>query len=243
VRRLALVAVALVSLTGCKLSIAVGVDARADGSGTVRATVTLDKEAADRLQRAGGRLEATDLRAAGWTVTGPTTRKGGGAELIATKDFRTPSELPAVIDEVAGPRRPLRDFKLTRERSFARTEMKFAGVVDLTAGVKAFGDDRLKEQTGADIGIDPAELERQAGVALNRFFSVQVAVRLPGSVSANAPTKAGNGAVWAPQLGERAALAASASKVDVRRIALIAIAIVAGAALVVVLVRRRVRHT
>ena len=61
-RRLALVAaVCAVLLTGCKLSIAVGVDVHADGSGVVRADVTLDKEAADRLQRPGGRLEAADL--------------------------------------------------------------------------------------------------------------------------------------------------------------------------------------
>jgi hypothetical protein len=239
-RRLALVAAAFVLCTACKLSIAVGVDVHADGSGVVRATVTLDKEAAERLQRAGGRLEAADLRKAGWKVAGPTAAKDGGASLVATKSFNTPAELPAIIDEVAGPRRPLRDFKLVRERSFAKTRTAFTGVVDLTAGVDAFGDDRLKDQTGADIGVDAKELERQAGVALNRFFSVQVAVRLPGSVSGNAPTKAGNGAVWSPQLGERAALSATGSQVDVRRIVLIAIAVTAGGALVVVLLRRRI---
>ncbi len=238
VKRLALAAAALVLLTGCKLSIVVGIDARADGSGVVRATVTLDKEAADRLGQAGGRLEAEDLRRAGWTVTGPTPIGGGGATLIASKGFGTPAELGAVIDEVAGPRRPLRDFKLERDRSFARTETRFSGVVDLSGGVDAFGDDRLREQTGADIGLDLEELERQAGVALNRFFSVQVAVRLPGSVDANAPTVAGNGAVWRPQLGERAALAASGSQLDTRRIGLLGIAALSGIALVVVVVRR-----
>jgi len=241
VRRLALVAALFVLCTACKLSIAVGVDVHADGSGVVQATVTFDKEAAERLRRTGGRLEASDLRAAGWTVTGPTALKDGGAKLVATKPFRTPAELPKVIDEVAGPRRPLRDFKLVRDRSFARTRTEFTGVVDLTAGVDAFGDDRLKEQTGADVGVDAKELERQAGVALNRFFSVQVAVRLPGTVNSNAPSRPGNGAVWAPKLGERAALAAAGADVDERRIALLVIAGVAGVALVVVLVRRRQR--
>jgi hypothetical protein len=237
-RRLALVAVAFVLCTACKLSIAVGVDAHADGSGTVRAVVTLDREAAERLKRTGGRLEAADLRKSGWTVTGPTTAKDGGAVLTATKPFRSARELGAVIDEVAGPRRPLRDFKLSRDRTFARTNLRFSGTVDLRGGVDQFGDDRLREQTGAEAGIDTAELERQAGTALNRFFTVQVAVRLPGSVSANAPTKAGNGAVWQPKLGERAALTASSSQADVKRIGSLVIAALAAMALVVVLARR-----
>jgi hypothetical protein len=83
-RRLALVAVAFVLCTACKLSLAVGVDARADGSGVVRATVTLDREAAERLQKAGSGLEASDLRKAGWTVTGPGKLDDGGAKLLAT---------------------------------------------------------------------------------------------------------------------------------------------------------------
>jgi hypothetical protein len=239
VRRLALACCALVLLTGCKLSIAIGVDAHADGSGVVHATVTLDRAAADRLKRAGGRLEAADLEKAGWTVTGPETTKDGGAVLTATKPFRSASELGHVIDEVAGPRHPLRDFKLTRDRSFARTKLRFSGTVDLRGGIDQFGDDRLKEQTGAEAGIDADELERQADTTVNRFFDVQVAVRLPGSVDANAPSKAGNGAVWHPKLGERAALVASSAQLDVRRIALIVIAIAAAAALVVVLLRRR----
>jgi hypothetical protein len=238
VRRLALVAAAFVLLTGCKLSIAVGVDAHSDGSGVVRAVVTLDKEAADRLANSGGRLEAGDLKKAGWTVTGPTKQRDGGATLVATKPFATPAELGPVIDEVAGSRHPLGKFTLVRHRSFARTRMTFSGVVDLSGGVKAFGDDRLKEQTGADIGLDLVELERQAGVALNRFFSVQVAVRLPGSVSANAPSKAGNGAVWRPKLGERAELTAAASQLDTRKVGLLGLAGASGIALIALLVFR-----
>ncbi len=238
-RRLALVAVAFVLCTACKLSIAIGVDAHADGSGTVRATVTLDRDAATRLQRAGGRLEAADLRKAGWTVTGPEKTEDGGAVITATKPFHSAAELGKVIDEVGGSRHPLRDFTLTRDRSFATTKLRFRGVADLRGGLSQFGDDRLRQQTGSDTGLDPAELERQAGTTLNRFFNVQVAVRLPGSVSANSPAKAGNGAVWHPKLGERATLAASSSQLDVRRIAGLVIAAAAIVALVAVLLRRR----
>ena len=241
-RRLALVAAVFVLCTGCKLSIAVGVDARSDGSGVVRATVTLDRAAAERLAATGGRLDAADLRKAGWTVTGPEKTKDGGAVLAATKPFNTPGELDAVIAEVAGSRHPLHDFRLTRTRSFARTRMKFSGVVDLTGGVAAFGDERLKEQTGTDSGVDAAELARQAGTTLNQFFSIRVVVRLPGSVSANAPSQAGNGAVWAPRLGERAALAASSSQFDAGRVIFVVIAFAGAVGLIVVLMRRRIRE-
>ena len=238
-RRLALVALVFALCTACKLSIAVGVDAHADGSGTVRATVTLDHDAAQRLQHAGGRLEAADLRKAGWTVTGPTALKDGGAQLIATKPFRSAADLPKVIDEVAGSRHPLQDFKLSRHRTFAKTKLQFNGVVDLRGGLNQFGDDQLKQQTGSDTGIDAAELERQAGTTLSRFFDISVAVRLPGSVSANSSTKAGNGAVWHPKLGERATLAASSVSKDIRRIALLTLGVAAATALTVVLVNRR----
>lgn len=241
-RRLALVGAALVLLSSCKLSIAVGVDAHADGSGLVTATVTLDKEAAARLQRAGGRLEADDLRNAGWKVSDKKTLSNGSEQVTATKPFASAGELDAVIAEVAGDRKPLRDFKLTRTRSFARTDTKFSGTVDLTGGINAFGDDRLRKQTGADVGLDQAAIERQAGVTLNKFFDVQVAVRLPGSVSSNAPSNAGNGAVWRPKLGQKAVLRAAANQVDTRRIIYVAVAVVAGVAFVVI-VTGRVRQS
>ena len=242
-RRLALVALVFALCTACKLSIAVGVDAHDDGSGTVRATVTLDRDAAQRLQRAGGPREAADLKNAGWTVTGPTAEKDGSAVLIATKPFRSAAELPKVIAEVGGDRRPLRDFSLTRSRSFAKTTMRFRGVVDLRGGLSNFGDDRLKQQTGSDTGIDTSDLERQAGTTLNQFFDISVALRLPGSVDANAPSKAGNGAVWHPKLGERATLAASSNATDVKRIVSLAVGLAAALALVALLLgRRRVRQ-
>ena len=134
------------------------------------------RPAPPRRRQARGRRPAQ--RRAG-TIATKVDAKDGHEELTATKPFGTPRELGAIIDEVRD-RDPLHDFKLTRSRSFLRTRTAFSGVVDLTGGAEAFGDDRLKAQTGADLGVDVKELERQAGVALNRFFTIQVAVRLPG---------------------------------------------------------------
>lgn len=227
-RRLALLAAAFVLCGACKLSIEVGVDARADGSGTVTATVRLDEEAARRLKAVGGALEADDLRAAGWTVD-----KRSDRVLTASKPFSTSAELTEVIDEVAGPRRPLRDFKLTRDRSAFRTDTRFSGTVDLTAGLDVFGDDRLTEQTGTDIGT----LAERGDRILDEFFDIRVAVRLPGDTESNAPTDADNGAVWQPDLGERVRLTASASELDTQRVVLVGVAATAALALLIHLVR------
>jgi hypothetical protein len=231
-RRLALVALALLLCSACKVDLSVNIDARDDGSGIVRATVTLDQEAARRLTAVGARLEADDLRAAGWTITQRER------SITATKPFANPRQLGDIIDEVAGPRRPLRNFTLTRKRSAFETDMAFSGVVDLTAGVEAFSDDRLREQAGDDL----AALLDRSQAQLDELFGLRIGVRLPGDVDSNAPSDAANGAVWQPKLGERARLTASASDLDTRRIVFVAVAVVAGLALVLQVVRTMRRH-
>ena len=50
---------------------------------------------------------------------------------------------------------------------------------------------------GADLGIDPSKLQSDAGLIVDRLFEFQVAARLPGKLqSSNAPSQAGNGALW-----------------------------------------------
>jgi hypothetical protein len=232
VRRLALVVLALALCGACKVDLAVNVDAHDDGTGVVTARVALDQEAAQRLKALGGRLDADDLRKAGWRVTKTDT------SIVATKPFANPDEVPGIIGEAVGARRPLRDFRLTRTRSAFRTDTKFRGTVDLTAGLNAFSDDKLPTQAGADL----AQLARRSNDILNEIFSVQVGVRLPGDVDSNAPTAADNGAVWRPKLGERITLTASASQLDTRRIVYIGVALTAGLALLLQVVRILRRH-
>ena len=68
------------------------------------------------------------------------------------------------------------------------------------------------------------------------MFTFRVAVRLPGDVESNAPTEAGNGAVWRPTLAEPGPihLAASSEVVRWRTYAFIAVAVVAGLAALIV---------
>ena len=244
-RRVLAAALALVLLGGCRVGVTVGVDSEADGSGRVRALVTLDADAARRVPDLADQLEVDDLRAAGWEVTGPrpSAATEGGVEVEAVKRFRSPGEATQAVEEISGPTGPFRDFRLKRSRSFLKTRTAFEGTVDLKAGLEGFGDDELRRRLGGSaLGFDPADLERQVGTSLSRIFDIRVVARLPGDVEAtNAPGRADNGAVWRPTLGEEVRLTATAERWNVRNVAAAVLAALAAIASVVLAVRR-LRH-
>jgi hypothetical protein len=228
--------VAALLLGGCQVTTAVGVDARADGSGTVRATVTLDKDAAGRVPDLASKLRVGDLRAAGWRIDGPVALADGGARVQASKSFATPRQAEAVVAELAGPQGPFRRFTLRRERSFAKTRLAFRGDVDLTRGLGSFSDEQLRARLGgSDLGFDPAELQGKLGRALAQVFPVTVAVRLPGAVTSNAPGRAGNGAEWKPSLGEQVVLTAASEQWNTKNLAFAALALLSALALLTTL--------
>jgi hypothetical protein len=236
------VAAAAVLLTACQATIRVGINANQDGGGTISASVLLDREATQAIPDLGQQLRTSDLLRAGWSVKGPTPVGGGGTMVTATKSYRTPTEALQIVNDLSGPTGPFHDFHLRQQHSFFSTKTVFSGRVDLTCGLRCFGDAQLQQQLGADLGLDPAKLQQQSGVILNRVFRFEVAVRLPGSLqSSNAPTEAGNGAVWTPKLGDKATLNASARAINTTRIALVAAGAVVVVAVVVLLVVRRRR--
>jgi hypothetical protein len=192
------------------VDISVGIDGHADGSGRVLVSATLDKDAAAQA----GPLALDDLRRAGWAVDGPRTESEGRSVVRASKPFRTPAEASAAVADVAGGNGPFRDFRLTHRRSLLTTRSSFTGTVDLGPGLSAFADDGLRKSLGGPgLGLDPAAVKQATGVDLDKIFRFTVTARLPGSVtSSNAPSHAGNGAVWHPVLGERVELTAASRR-------------------------------
>ena len=228
-----------VALSACQATVRVGVDTRADGGGTVTVMAQLDREAAAAVPNMAQQLRTSDLGRAGWTVVGPepAAGAGGGVVVTASKPFRNAAEATAVVAEVSGKTGPFRDLKITQKKSLWETRTAFAGAVDLTCGLQCFGDPQLQQALGGspDLGIDPAKLQANTGVILDRVFKFEVAVRMPGSVqSSNAPVQAGNGAQWQPKLGDKATLSATARAWNVGHIAVaIGLALVVLAAAVV----------
>jgi hypothetical protein len=253
-RRVGLAAALLALATSaCRVDVHVGLDADADGGGRVRASAVLDGDAVERLvgEAAGDpersdpatRIKVDDLRDAGWTVTGPEPTEGGGLEVVATHDYDDPAEARRLLAELAGDPGPIRDVVLRQERTFFKTTTDFEATFDLAAGLGAFTDPELREALGATdeapLGITAEQLERQLGEAVERMLGLQVAVRLPGDVTSNAPTAIDDGGVWTPRLGEEVVLEARSERWNLVNLVALVVAVVSAALLAGRVLRHR----
>lgn len=203
-RRLLLLVTGAVLLASCRLELDVNVAVEEDGSGSVEIVVAVDADGIDRIGGdLGAVLEVDDLVAAGWVIDGPDLESDGYTRVRFRQAFSDATEAAAIFDQIAGDDGPFQDFAVRRATSFARSEWGFTGRVDFSGGLEAFGDDALAaELDGEPLGQSVEEIEAQLGESLSRLIQVRVGVRLPGEVTSNATTKAGNGAVWQVSFGD-----------------------------------------
>jgi len=233
----ALVVLALLLCSACQVTIAVGVDAKQNGSGIVRAGVGLDDDALHQIPDLSQQLRVDDLKKAGWTVVGPRKERDNRTWVRASKPFANPSGAATAMTELNGPNGPFRNFRLSVKHSFLRTKTSFSGTVD-RVGAKGLADQRLQQQLGGS-GVDPNVLEQQFNQIIDRSVRTEVVAQLPGSISSNAPTQVSGGVVWHPKAGEQAHLSATSSAWNLRPIIFGAIALVLAVAAVVIWRRSR----
>jgi hypothetical protein len=134
-------------LVGCRVSVDVELAVAADGSGTVTVVVTADREVVSKAPELATDLRVDDLRAAGWTVTGPDRTADGGLRVELIHAFADPDEAQRLLGTLNGPGGPLRGLRLEMERSFARTTTNFTGEIRLD-GLGAFGDRWRRDESG-----------------------------------------------------------------------------------------------
>ena len=243
---LVVVALTLVVASACKVRTDVTVAVNKDGSGTVSVAVGVDD---DGLAKAPefAHVRTDDLAAAGWTVTGPLKESDGLTWYRGSKPFANPEEATRILNEISGPNGPFRNFVVSRERAFAKTTYGFDGTIDLSGGLASFSDSALAAQLdGKPLGDDVAAIEQRIGEPLDNVFVFRVAVRLPGSVSSNAPAQFANAAVWQPRMSDTAPLTLHATSTAMRWPTVIGSVLVALAALGLVIwlvVRMRRRPT
>lgn len=195
----------LVVLGACQVRTEVTVQLEEDGSGTVEVAVGLDDEALTELpdldqDGVGDAADLSlvarvdDLEATGWTIGEPES-EDGVTWIRATKPFGTPEQAVEVLDELTGPEGPLREWDVKRQRSFGQTEFRVAGIVDLSAGLEAFGDAGLAQGLdGEPFGEDVTLIEQRYGQPIGDLVGLELAVVLPGATES-----------WTPELGSPAA--------------------------------------
>jgi hypothetical protein len=193
-------------------------------------------------------LRVDDMAAAGWDVAEPEAPAEGDEEAMtwvrATKPFGTPDEAEAVLAEVTGADGVLRDVTLERSAGFGSTTYDFAGTVDLSGGIEAFGDAGLAGALdGEPLGEDAAAIEQRIGQPLADAFALDLNVALPGSVDAGTGESSGDEVTWSPRLGDGAlAMEASSEQRDLVVLGLAGVAVASGALLLAMLGLRLLRR-
>ncbi len=195
----------MVGSSACRVDTEVAITVADDGGGTVAVSVGLDEEAMARVPALEEELRLDDLAATGWEISGPNQDDGGVTRVVATKPFANPAEAAIVLAQVTGPEGPLRDLRLSRERSFARTRFEFDGTVDLTGGLESFGDEELARLLdGEPLGADEGAIEAALGSPLEEAFGFRVELRLPGSPAGESSGEGRHPVVWEPSLADEA---------------------------------------
>ena len=186
----ALVALLMV-LTGCQVKLTVDTKVNANGSGTVAVGVGLDDEALAKAGDLSSQLRVDDLRASGWTVTGPTKEGDGYTWVRASKPFNDAAGATAVLDEVNGASGAFGGWKVSHGSSLLSDSYSVKGNIDLTSGMAAFTDPGLASALGGDpFGGAVAAIEQQQGRPVADMVDVRVTVQVPGGSRTYTPSLA-----------------------------------------------------
>ena len=212
----------LLALGACRAEALVELEVNENGVGRMAATVTLDEAAAEKVGDLAEFIAADDLKAAGWRVESSEKR------VSISRPVNGPNDINAAFDELTGPDGPFGALEFRRDQGFVSTRTALSGRVDLTAGLAAFGDAGLTEITGSATGVDaPASV-----------LGLTLAVQLPGEEKVNA---ASGRATWLLPLGQVTEVKAESVDVNWLGLGAATVALLAGAALVAVGLRRRIR--
>ena len=216
--RFILGAAALVAaLTGCRVQTQVVIDQAPSGRGVVTVTASLDRSALAAIGGApalAAQLQTADLRAAGWTVTGPRAGPGSTSVVSASHSFATPAQASALLADLAGSgpdggaRRPFQVLVQKRQGSGATDDdATWPGRPDVRGQLL-----RRLPGSPAPSAFQPASTlppGRGAGNQPDQVFTFSLDARLPGQVVNSNATALPDGSVrWTPRLGQRLQLAA-----------------------------------
>lgn len=176
---------ATVGLSGCRTDVEVIVRSSVTGTGSVEVVAKLDDDATKALGRRATAVIGDDLTKAGWAVRGAQPGPRGGIEIRAERSFANAAQANAALRQLSSATGPLPTLELRTGRTITSRTVTLRGTADLRAGLSAFGDEQLASLLGSAsrLGIDDAELRRQAGVPLASAFHFRVAAALNGEAT------------------------------------------------------------
>jgi hypothetical protein len=212
-------AVLVLLLAACHVDTTVGVDLHRDGSGRVRVHVAFDADAARRVPVSSIKLD--DLRAAGWRVSRDAT------SVTIEKPFARPRDLGPTLRELTGSSGLIGRVSATRTSEFSRTNYAARVDIDLRPLAVDIRSDTDLVNHLRFVGLDSAVLELKLDTPLRDAVGVRLVVALPG----------GRVRSWSvPAGGHVEARATSSVPIGGRVAWLIASAVLAGLAVVLLLV-------
>jgi hypothetical protein len=206
VRLIGLIAGLLVlPLAACRAQVEVRVTLTANGSGTVVATLTLDRQA---VAAVGDRIDVADLRAAGWRVAGPAPAPDGSETFTVFHPFANPAEARSLLARLGGPLR----LTVTHARHIASSSVGLHGVVDLRGGVDALAGSTPALPGGAAAAL--AAVARSGGTV--PAFSVSVVGAFPGTPSrvVGGGRVEGTTVTWNTPFGQATVLSATSTRTN-----------------------------
>jgi hypothetical protein len=195
-------------LGACKVDAQVDVTLREDGTGIVRATITLDKDAVTRVTGRGRTLAQAvrldDLRQSGWDVSGWRDAGNGGSLVTFAHGYTGERELAQRLRDLSGRAGPLKGVHMTRTRTFLRSQDSVSLVADLRDVTSGIREDAELVASLKAAGLDVDALDAQLQSELRDALRLRVVLHAPG----------GRRVIRDLRVGQRATITASRSKTD-----------------------------
>lgn len=148
VRLLSVLLLAVVC-AGCRVDVDINVRMDSKGAGSVTVTLVTDKEMVTRAPGLATDLRLEDIKAAGWTVTGPTVTPDGGLQVELVQAFTTPAQANAILADLNGPNGPLVGITLALTTVQDTTTYTLNGRLQVVGGLAAFSDTDLVTALGS----------------------------------------------------------------------------------------------
>jgi hypothetical protein len=190
--RRAFIVVLVMLLAACRVDTTVDITMGEDGSGHITVTAVADADVVNQAPGLAEDLRFDDAKAAGWTVSEPSSTSDGGLRVELTHTFSNPEEATALLQSINGAGGPLHNVEVTRQVDDGGTTVNIKGSLRID-GLAAFADPDVL----AAVGATPyAEQVVASTAGPNDAVHVTVQAHLPGKLTSATGTVADGTVSW-----------------------------------------------